>query len=631
MSNGNNNLRCFGKFRLDTKKKALWFEEQPIDLPFKEIELLCLFSENNGQLLTKEEIINHIWKDSFVEESNLSRHIYQLRKTFAEFGESGEIIQTVPRRGYRFNGKIYQDSRREIVFERESITETLIEELEDSASPEIKVLPPVKSKWSNYKIPIAIGLIFISIISGFYFYFRKPVSRQNINSIAVLPLKTYSSTTNEEEISLRITDALITKLGGLKNIVIRPTNSVLRFAKADSDALEAGKYLQVETVLDGRIQQEGEKLRVTLQLVSVDNGEYLWSGQFDGNASQILFLQDRISTALSPVLSGNKNNAAIKNPTSNPQAFDSYSRGRFFWSKRTPEGYRKALEYFELAIKEDPNFALAYAGIADTYILLNQRNVLSSVEAFPKAEEAAKKALFLDESLSDIHNSLGCIYHLYYYDWTNAEKHFRRAIELNPNNALAHGWYGMLLPALGRFEESQTILKKAQELDPTSLNISVYLTVSSFMARQYKEVFRQSKKTLELEPNTATPYLAMTLTDEILGKYDSAVETELKRRSIISPESVEPLRTAYKIEGIKGFWKKQIEFLTAESKTKSGLEWEIASRYAVLGDKENALNYIEKYCVQRGSSWSYLKVEPIWDNIRNEPRFQEVLRKMNLA
>ncbi len=630
MNNEDNNLRSFGKFRLDSEKKVLWFADDPVNLALKEVELLCVLTENSGEVVTKDELLNKVWTDSFVEESNLSRHIYRLRKTFEEFGESGELIQTVPRRGYRFTGDIHQNGNRELIVERYSISQTLIEELEDSASPEMKVLPPLKSKWNNYKIPITFGLIFISSILGFYFYFRKPTERQNINSIAVLPLKTYSSNNNEEEISLRITDALITKLGGLKNTVVRPTNSVLRFAKADSDAVEAGKYLQVETVLDGRIQQEGEKLRVTLQLVSVNNGEHLWSGQFDGNANQILFLQDRISTALSPVLSGNKNNATIKNPTSNPQAFDLYSRGRFFWSKRTPEGYRKALEYFELAIKEDPNFALAYAGIADTYILLNQRNVLSSIEAFPKAEEAAKRALFLDESLSDIHNSLGCIYQLYYYDWANAEKHFRQAIALNPNNAMAYGWYGMLLPAIGRFEESQAILKKARELDPTSLNISVYLTVSYFMSRQYEEVFRQSKKTLELEPNTTTPYLAMTLTDEILGKYDAAVETELKRRSIFSPESVEPLRNAYKKEGIKGYWRKQIEFLTEESKKKSGLEWEIASRYAVLGDKENALSYIEKYSVGRGSSWSYLKVEPIWDNIRNEPRFQEVLRKMNL-
>ena len=628
MSRESGHFKEFGKFRLDAEKKVLWCGHEPVELPLKEIELLCVLTETS-EVIGKEELLNRVWAESFVEESNLSRHIYRLRKAFKKYGESEDLIQTVPKRGYRFTGEVHETQYGTLAIEKHSISRTLVEEIDDSIEPNRTALPQAKPK--QFWIPIVASLMLVSGAFGYYFYNRTSNNPTNIKSIAVLPLKSFDSNKENEEIGLRITDAVTTKLGGLTETSVRPTNSVLRFAKKETDAVEVGKILRVEAVLDGRIQVEGEKLRVTLQLISVKNGESLWTGQFDGNTNQILFLQDRISTALLPKLSKNQVATLVKNPTTNPQAFELYSRGRYFWSKRTPDGYWKALDCFQKAVQEDPNFALAFTGIADTYILLNQSSVLSPDDAFPKADDAAKKALFLDENLSEAHTSLATINNIYRYDWENAEKHYKLAIELNPNSGLARAWYGMLLITLERFEEAQVSLKKAEELDPTSLNIAVYLLVNLYMSRQYDEVTVQFQKTLELDANITTPYAAMSHSYEMQGKYNEAVETELKRRTIVSPESVEPLRTAFKTAGMKGFWKKEIELLKEEVKSQPGLEYRIAGRYAILGDNENALAYVEKYSPQRGSSWSYLKAEPIWDNIRDEPRFQTVLRKMNLT
>jgi DNA-binding winged helix-turn-helix (wHTH) protein/TolB-like protein/lipopolysaccharide biosynthesis regulator YciM len=631
-----NGLREFGRFRLEAKKKVLWFEGEPVNLPLKEIELLCVLTEKSGEVVTKEELLNRVWTDSFVEESNLSRHIYRLRKTFEELGESAELIQTVPRRGYRFTGEIRQ-SGDELVIERHLLTSTLVEEVEVSAAPNAGILTAPAQNYSSrlnrLRLFALVSAVILATAFGLYFYNRaddRKSAAPAVKSLAVLPLKSFAASGEDEELRLRITDALITKFGKLKEVSVRPTNSVIPFLNSEADAVQIGKTLGVETILDGRLQSEGEKLRVTLQLVSVKNGVQLWAEQFDGKADEILELQDRISSSVLPKLTDIKSATFGKNPTQNQAAFELYLKGRYVWNKRTPEGYWKALDFFQKAIREDQGFAAAFAGIADCYILLNQRFVLSAEEAFPKAEEAARKALGLDENLAEAHNSLATIYHLYHYDWSNAENHYRKAIELDPNSAPIRGWYGMFLHTFGRFDEAYEILEKAEELDPTSRNISIYLGLNFYFSRKYDLALEQFRKTLELDQTVLTSYQFISHIYELQGNYDKAVEIELERLKIARPKAVETLRAAYEQEGIKGFWRKQIEILNEESEKQPGAEYIIANRYALLGDTENALAYVEKYAPERGSMWTFLKVDPLWESLRDHLRFRKILRKMNL-
>lgn len=632
MNNEINNLREFGRFSLDTKKKVLWFADKPVNLALKEIELLCVLTESSGEVLTKDELLNRVWADSFVEESNLSRYIYRLRKTFEEFGESPDLIQTVPRRGYRFTGEIHEKDDSELIIEKHTISRTLIEELEDSIEPQTKILE--KRIPQTNRLLLA-GLAFVTILTmgfGYYFYNRNKNTHtdQPIKSIAVLPLKTFSNNSEDEELRLRIADAVITRLGGLKDIVVRPTNSIVRFVKVDTDAIEAGKNLDVDAILDGRIQIEGEKLRVTLQLVSVESGNQLWSGQFDGKKNEILKLQDVISSALMPKLGKEQDSTLAKNPTTNSDAYEFYLKGRYFWNQRTPDSYFKAIGYFEDAIRLDSNFALAYSGLADSYVLLNRRNATTSEEALPKAEEAARKALELDDTLAETHNSMGLVKSVYNRNWQQAETHYRRAIELNPNYAIAYGWYGMLLSAEKRFNEAETQLRKAEQLDPTSRNIAVYLTVNLYNARQFDRAIEQSRKALELDPKLSTAYLYLSQSFEQKEMFDQAVEFDLERQKIIDPKSVEPLREAYRNSGIRGFWLKQIEVRKEQVVKNSACTYEIATRYALLNKNKEALKIIEDSSLYGGTCWNAINVEPAFDSLRSEPRFQEILRKMNI-
>lgn len=337
MSNEMDGLREFGKFRIDTVKKVLWYEEQPINLPLKEIELLCLLTKSN-ELVTKEEILKAVWQDSYVEESNLSSHIYRLRKMFAKYGESEKLIQTVPKRGYRFTGEIvYPSTSLDLIVEKHSFTRTLIEEIEETDESNVKSLKP-KPRSNYYIFPIA-GLILLGFVTlGFYYYKQKTLPLDKIKTIAVLPIKSFSDDDNNKELRLKITDAIITRLNSSSQFFVKPTNSVLEFSDSNENILEIGKKLKVNAILEGRIHQEGNRLRITLQLISTNTGEQILAQQIDGEVDKILDLQDRISETLVAQFNQNtlgQNNIHLaKNPTTNAGAYENYLQGRYFFNQR---------------------------------------------------------------------------------------------------------------------------------------------------------------------------------------------------------------------------------------------------------------------------------------------------------
>lgn len=499
-------LREFSKFRLDTEKKILWFGDEPINIPLKEIELLCVLTESN-EMVTKEEILKRVWQDSFIEESNLSSRVYRLRKMFARYGESEEIIQTIPKRGYRFTGEIFRfNNIPEIFIEKQIVTQTLVEEIETPINPQLKQLPPAP-KQNRWWLAVLVGLILVLGIFGYYFYTRN--RGEEIKSIAVLPLKSTDSKVIDENLSLRITDSMITKLSKLESISVRPTSSTAKFLQSQETGVEIGKKLVVDAVLEGLIQRENNKLRVTIQLVSVKNGKQIWSEQFDGEADKLLDLQNTISgkllNELNLRLTKEQETKFAQRPTNNSEAYEEYLKGRYFWQKRTEEDLKKAIVSFEKAVQLDPNFADAYVGLADSHYLFFDYSYDTSPQNVEKAKEYLAKAIEINPNLAEAHATQGYIQTTYEWNWKKAEESFLKAIQLAPNFPNAHHRYAMLLIKFRRFAEAENQLRIAKSLDPTSPSINTNLGVVIFFAKRFDEAENQLNQALQLDSKFNTP------------------------------------------------------------------------------------------------------------------------------
>ncbi|HEX6125697.1 MAG TPA: tetratricopeptide repeat protein, partial [Pyrinomonadaceae bacterium] len=414
----------------------------------------------------------------------------------------------------------------------------------------------------------------------------------------------------------------------IDDLAVRPTNSVLRFAGEEQDVSIAGRSLGVDAVLDGRVQEENGLLRVTLQLISVSTGDQLWSDQFDGKVGQILPLQDVISGKLMSALQRRDSDQTLHIITQDSDAYEAYLKGRYFWNQRTPDNYSKAITSFQEAIRLDPNFALAYSGLADSYVLVNRRLDDEPATIMLRAEEAARRGLELNDRLAETHTSMAAVLCAFRRDWQRSNEHFLRAIELNPRYAIARAWYGLNLISLGRFDEAEQQLEAARRLDPTSRNIAVYSIVNFYHSRNFDAAIERGKAAIELDPQLSTAYMYMGQAYEQRGMFAEAVETELERYKSILPDEVDGLRAAFAKSGIRGFWQKQIEVKKRQYDQGVNCRQELATRYALLGEVNKALWVIEENFRFGGTCWNGLANEPAFDGLRSHPRFQAVMREM---
>jgi eukaryotic-like serine/threonine-protein kinase len=491
---------------------------------------------------------------------------------------------------------------------------------------------------SRWKAGLAAAMVAAILLGALIVYsppWKRPAASRSARSIAVLPFKSISQETGDDYLGQGLADALITRLTNVTQMIVRPTSSVRKYAGIEQDATLAGRELGVESVVEGTIQRTGDRIRVTVQLVNIQDGAPRWAAQFDEKLIDMLSVEDSISTqiasALSVTLTEQERIQLARRYTENSEAYQAYLKGRYFWNKRTPESYRKAIDYFDRAVEIDSGFALAYTGIADSYTMLENRYGMSGEEAFPKAEEAANTALTIDDTLAEAHASMGLIRDHAHSDLKGAIVHFKRAIELSPNYPSAHGWYGVALTRLGDFERSEVELRRAQELDPTSLNIALNLAQHYLYSRQYDRAIEEAKKGIELDPNLITEYLVLSIAYEEKGMYDQAVDAALKTILFAShPESIAPLKQAYRVSGIRGFWRKEIEILQGYSLKMRGLEVSIARRQAKLGDYDLAMNELEKGYRNQSSRLLYAKVDPAFDGMRSDPRFIDLLQRIGL-
>lgn len=587
----------FGPFRLDLEQRLLLSHDgQPVALAPKIFETLLLLVERRGRVVLKEEAMRVLWPNSYVEESNLSQNIFMLRKILSEGSPGNEqYIETVKKRGYRFVCPI-----KEI---QESDPRVALEEREDRGTI---AEPEVPSRQANAT-----------------------------TSIAVLPMVNETNDSTAEYLSDGITESIINSLSQLPQVRVVARSLVFRYKGKQIDALKIGRELAADVVLVGRVVVLGNKLIIRVELDEVSTGWQVWGEHYHTTLSDILTVQDEVATNISTKLhiklTEEEKKRLGKHYTDNPEAYENYLKGRYYWNKRTGAGYEKAIEYFEQAIKLDPGYALAHSGLADSYVAFDFYGVLPPWKTSPKAKKAAIAALLINDSLAEAHTSLACIKMMYERDWSGAEKEFKRAIELDPNYAQARNWYSHFLMAMGRIEESLAENELALKLDPLDDSINQYLGWHYLHARQFDRAIGQLEKTLTENPEFFLARVTLGMAYEQNGELDKAIAEfqkayELEKNNIVRGF----LGHAYAMAGDREEAQKILKELEELSERVYVPPYSIALIYTALSETDNAFEWFEKAYAAQNEWLNWLKIAPEVDSLRADPRFTDLLLRLNL-
>lgn len=612
----------FGEFRLDARRKILRHRDNTIDMPLKEIEVLCMLVRSRGELVTKNDLFDEIWGDSFVGESNLSRHIYLLRQTLRSFGAEDGLIENVPRRGYRFTGKVKVVEPDEIFVEKQTRTRTLIEFQDQEKAPHM-----YRSRIGAYAALLVV-LAAASVFFGYQYFSQE--SPDEIRSLAVLSFKVEGAGESSPHTGIGLADILTTRLSNIKNIRIRPASAAFGFK--DQDAVSAGERLQVDAVLEGSIYYLNERVRVIARLIRVSDRSVVWAGEFEKlkkNESQLQNeLASQIVPALAVNLSGGERDALAKEYTLNADAYDHYLKGRYEWNKRSLPGMIEAQRLFRNAIAADPDFSLAYVGLADT-LLTHQPSQL-------EASVLISKALELDPNLAEAHASRGFYLMFMEWRWDEAEAAFKRSLELNPNYATAHHWYATLLAIKGDTEAAKAEMYRALELDPVSYNFLADLGQLHYFSGEYTTAEKYCLKALEIDPDFMFGHEYLHYIYLKTGEFEKAV-SEIERADEInsafghgSPATSEgpsAWEIAFRESGINSY----LEYRYPGAPYEPHSYYLYAKKHAFLGDNEKALEYLEKSIDGRQFLAAFLKADPVFEALHSEPRYQKILQKMGLA
>ena len=516
----NGTIYEFDEFQLIPEEDLLLRNGEPIPINPKAFRVLTLLVERNGHLVHKSEILDLIWQDSFVEEGSLSKAIWFVRHALGDTSKE-KFIQTVPRRGYRFVFPVSVRADHSGAFrlpDLEGLNENgrgLTEKTNATTNGaaygngfRAARVPPTLRERSPYLVVGLIALVGVLVAFGAYLIFR-PTSAV-ARTIAVLPFKSLAADARDESLEMGMAETLITRLGGIKYLTVRPITSVRKFAGLENDPVQAGKEMGVDSVLDGSIQKSGDRIRVTVRLVKTGDGETLWSENFEESATEIFKVQDRIAERVVEVLelhlSPSERQQTAKHYTDDPEAYDLYLHGQYLWHTRAPDSAEQRLDLYTRALRKDPNFALAHVAAGETYISLHGQGKISWQEAIPRAKEQLTKALRIDASLAEAYKLSGELKYQYEYEWAEAEKDFLKAIELDPNSGPSHLAYGFFLMTSGRFEEADVEIQKAQEIDPSSLTYRDVRAHLLYKSRRYDEAQRYLLQIIADFPQDTTAY-----------------------------------------------------------------------------------------------------------------------------
>jgi TolB-like protein/DNA-binding winged helix-turn-helix (wHTH) protein/Flp pilus assembly protein TadD len=650
----------FGPFRLDPAEHILLREGKLVSLTPKAFETLAVLVENNGHLIGKEELIRRVWPDTIVEEGNLNNIIYMLRKALGHESDDGKYIETISKRGYRFVAEVRRapdgpQAEAELI-----ATHALSLSGESSGASALSAAPAfspavvLPRSWRarpNF-IPMAAGLFVCALTIVLFFVWRSnrtlepsapaTVSSPPIRSVAVLPFRVLSAEKDDEYLSLGLADALITSLSHTRQLVVRQTSAVSKYAKAEKDPLEAGREQGVEAVLDGQVQRIGERVRITARLVRTSDGASLWADRFDEQFTHVFAVEDAIAEKVAQAMIRTIAGGAEQKPlspnfprryTENNEAYQAYLKGRHFWNKRTTASFQQAATHFQQAVRLDPNYALAYVGLADTYTLLSFFTIAAPNDVFPKAKEAAAKALAIDPTLAEAYVALGQVKAVYEWDWDGAEKQFQKGLALNANDPNLHHWRSLNLMAMGRLEDARAAMLRALKLDPLLLITNVNLGRIDYYAGRYDQAIEQYRRAIDLDSNFARAHLRLGMAFVQQSRYKEAIAEYQKTREISgdTPQVTAHIAQALALSGKKS----EARALLAELKQRATRQYvpsySLALIHIGLGENEAAFAWLEKAYADRSSEMIYFKVEPMLAPLRSDPRYQDILRRMRLA
>jgi TolB-like protein/Tfp pilus assembly protein PilF len=536
-------------------------------------------------VVEKQELFEQVWKENFVSDNALTRVIREIRQAIGDDASAPRYIETIPKRGYRFIAEIST--------------------LSGNRSSNSVTSQPIKAR------------------------------PEALPTMAVLPFKLFSSGSDDDYLGLGLADALITRLSNARQVVVRPTSSVLKYAQVVQDPVSVGRELHVESVLEGSLRKAGERIRATVQLVSVTSGNALWASKFDEPFTDIFTVEDaiaeRVAGALALQLSSEEHQLLTKRYTANVEAHEFYLKGRYYANKFTLEHFHKAIEAFNRALDCDPDFALAYAGIAEAYWIAGDL-YLNPLEAVTETKKAALKAVEADAYLAEGHTYLAAAKYTLDWDWVGLEQGFKRAIELNPGFAPAYQWFGWCLSVMGRHDEAILALKQARQLDPFSVGANWFLSAVYTIAGRYEEAIEQANNLIELEPHFWGGYWALGRAYTDKGDFPAAVAANQKAIAIGAPPWVQAsLAEAYALSGKKDEARKLLDDLQILGQTQHVPFFFVALAYLGLGENDTAFAHLERSYEQHDSSFPLIKVYRSLDVVRADPRLNDLILRIGLT
>jgi DNA-binding winged helix-turn-helix (wHTH) protein/TolB-like protein/tetratricopeptide (TPR) repeat protein len=620
MANKTQGVFRFAEFRLDAAEKRLLRGAEPVALPPKVFDLLLLLVSNPGKLLDKEYLLATLWPGTFVEESNLSVNVSALRRALGEGAGQSRFIETVPKRGYRFVAGV---SLEELPADSPAPSPT---------APPIAASPP-RAAMSKTTVRVCVVALSLGLAALAGWGVRRFAAAPR--SIAVLPFVPLDGGEAQKYLGLGMADAIITRLTALGKIDVRPTSAVMKYAGAIPDTAEAGRDLQVDALLHGRVQHQANQVRITVQLVRVRDGKQLWAETFDDGFANIFALQDaiaeRTARALELPMTESDHRNMTRRGTDNTEAYRWFIQGQYLASKRLHEATLGAIDHFERAIALDGNYAQPYAALASSYLIRAGEGFSGDLRE--KAKSAALRAIALDANLAEAHLALGQTLMRAEWDWAAAERSFRRALELNAQLAPVHASLSTLATALGRHEEAVRSMERAVALDPASASLRSDLAWTNLFARRTGAALEHARKAVDLDPWSYSAHRQLSKALTIGGSHNEAIAEARKaldinggrRRRVIAE-----LAKAFAAAGRKQEAEAILLDVEREGWTEPEPHYELAVAYAALGDHTRAVELLEKAVAERLSRTIWMAFDPELDALRAEPRFRKLIERMRL-
>jgi TolB-like protein/DNA-binding winged helix-turn-helix (wHTH) protein len=658
LSSSSSRIMRFGTFEADLKSCELRKHGLRLKLSEQPFQVLAILLEKPGEMITREELRKRLWpRDTFVDfDHGLNNAVMRLREVLGDSSENPRFIETLPRRGYRFIAPVES-----ICASAFPVTEGSSQEPENlpggakqgqrvsafrAETEQELVAAAGRNRWLALPRILFVGIgiaAILAVLFGVTVHYARGVDSSKTKadgatSLVVLPLENLSGDKEQDYFADGMTDDLIANLAKIRSLRVISRSTAMAYKGTRKPLSTIARELKVDAVVEGTVMRVGNRVRITAELVQVSTDRHLWADTYESQLGDVLSLQNRVSSAIVDEIRINltpeEKERLAKAPAIRPEAYENYLKGRYYWNKRTDENLVKSIGYFEEATRLDPQYALAYAGLADCYAIIGA-TIFGSIpanEAAPKAKAAALHALEIDPSLAEAATSLATAKFNYDWDWPGAAQGFQHAISLNPSYATAYQRYSLYLMAMGRVQDSFEQINKARELDPLSISINFSLGWRLYLARQYDRAIEQLRNTADMDPSYELPHLILGQAYEQKGDFTQAIP-ELQKAGELSHDSplmISGLARAYALCGNRAEAEKLLSQLMTMSGKRYVSPYYVAVVYAGLGNNQQAMDWLEKAYADRSNGLVFIKVEPELDILRSNPRFAALQAKLSL-